>query len=144
MVRSTQEQREQEVNDWHKKQVEKHGWYVHYVTSDDDESPTGTNIHTHGIRETFNHPDLQIVIPLPQEVVMSVLHVAVNRIKEGESFSEGMRRSNILAGDYDVTFIKAKENGREVIRIVLPDADGNLHPESITDNFAKQYHKSNV
>ncbi len=68
--------------------INEYGWYAHAVPGDDvRNTPTGMNIHTHHLPESFNHPDLQLVIPIPYEqmnIMLGVLHAAVdNYIRKG-------------------------------------------------------------
>ena len=48
--------------------MERFGWYVHYVT----DAPSGADVHTHGLRESFDHPDLQLLVRLPCPVAIEV------------------------------------------------------------------------
>jgi hypothetical protein len=52
---STWETREA-LKAWEAEQLEKHGWYIHYVQGPN--FPLGLNAHTHGLMEKFNHMDL--------------------------------------------------------------------------------------
>jgi len=127
-----------------KEGVEKYGWYAHAVPGDFKNSPTGMNIHTHHIQESFNHPDLQIVIsvsPSQFGVMMSILHNAVNNfIKKGEKFEVGKEYKNIVGNGYSVTFAKTKECGREVLRMILPDKNGYIQKnEPMSGGYELQY-----
>jgi len=113
--------------------IEKVGWYVHYVF-DDDSTPNEVNIHTHGLVEKYNHPDIQICFALPQKVAHGVLWAAVNQIADGVVFTTRKRFEHVLT-DYDVVFANAVENGRPVLRMILPDKNNNFN----TDPYYSQW-----
>lgn len=98
------------------------GWYAHYVF-DEIETPFNTNIHTHGIKENFGHPDLQLCIQLPQQVAHGVLWAAFRLIESGVTLNHNKEYDNVLDG-YKVKTILAQEGGRDVMRIILPAKDG--------------------
>ena len=112
--------------------MEKHGWVTHYVF---DDKTLMINCHTHGLVEKFGHPDLQIVLPLPGKTCNGIMHTCVERIEKGEVLSGVV--DHILSNDYLVLFVPAKEGGRDVMRLILPDKDQNLY--NFKDNiYAKQ------
>lgn len=119
---------------WRIARIKKYGWVGDFVS--DDTMPYGLNIHTHGIAETLNHPDLQIVASIGYATANSVIHHCVGKIKQGMVFVPGNHYDEIIK-DLPVTFVKAIEDNREVLRVILPDKDGNLDRE--TNRLAKQY-----
>lgn len=124
---------------WEFDMMEKQGYYVHAV--EDAVFPTGYNIHTHGILETFSHPDIQIVMPLDHKTASGVLASAVKIIKDGNMFESGKKYSKILNG-YDVTFFETKDGGRNILRMILPDVKGNLDKGTFKGdiNFDSEYY----
>lgn len=102
--------------------IKKHGWYSHYVF-DDSSLPFNTNIHTHGIKENFGHPDLQLCIQLPTQVAYGILWAAFRLIESGAILEHDKEYDDVLTG-YKVKTILARESGRDVIRIILPAKDG--------------------
>ncbi len=123
--------------EWEQAQVEKHGWFVHFI-GDDDACPMGVNFHTHGL-DKYDHLDLQIVVPVSDKVAMGIFHNIVNRIKDGESFNHGDIVSEIAGKGYNIKFHAARETNRDVLRVIIPDADNNLDRDNITGGLAKQY-----
>lgn len=123
---------------WEQESLEKYGWYVHYVGSDRD-VPTGYNAHTHGLVEKYNHPDLQIVCPLPPRVAHGTFWNIVDRIAAGEKFKAGDVVSDIAGNGYKVKFVNAWEVDRPVLRVIIPDKDHNLDRDTLTGNFELQY-----
>jgi len=103
--------------------IKKFGFMVHYVPGDCN-YPNHTNIHTHGVWESFNHLDFQMCFPLPMETVTGIFHNIVNQIKEGKVFEPGNKYGKIV-DNYLVEFILAIEAGRTVLRLLVPNAQGN-------------------
>jgi hypothetical protein len=125
------------------KNKEKYGWVFHVVV----EHPIyGTEVHTHGLLEKYGHPDLQLCFDFlkcfppdrGKQVISNILWDFVNRIKDGETFSAEQRVSGILKG-YDVRLVAATENQRPVLRIIIPDKDGNLDLMMLEGYFADQF-----
>lgn len=119
---------------WEVEQLKKYGFYIHLVF-DEQNMPNNTNIHTHGIQSNFNHPDLQICLPLSKGQALSVIHSIVEKIKSGESFKTDVEYVDILAKNYKLKFIKAIECGREVLRVILPDIDNQFDSPGFIDQF---------
>ena len=119
---------------WAREQIETHGFYVHFTPLSD----IAFNYHTHGVETVFHHPDLQIVVPLPERVVIQMFHNVVAKIKAGRIFESGDIEEGIVM-DYNVKFIDAVEGGRKVLRIVVPDSDGHLDESDLTEDFSFQY-----
>jgi hypothetical protein len=126
--------------------MEKYGWFYHVVVGED-----GMDVHTHGLQETYNHVDLQITFPLHkcvqtkeqlEDLVHSILWAFAKRIDQGEIFSAGERVSEIIK-KFDVKLVLATENNRPVLRIILPDAKGNLDKEQLTGIYLNQYEGAN-
>jgi hypothetical protein len=120
-------------------QYEKNGWVAHYVFDDDPQVPEGMiNCHTHGLVESLNHPDFQIVLPLPPETAHGILRTLVERIREGDQFRPGDLADEIIR-EYQVAFAMATECDRPVIRVILPASDGILDRKKMTGDFAQQW-----
>ncbi len=135
----------------HAEAMKKYGWYAHYVPGDTT-SPTEFNAHTHGFMDTWKHPDVQIVVPMPQEVAHGVFWAVVEQIKEGKKFEPGTEYAGILEG-YKVRFAWAREGsetqfkpgsqiqmvGRPVLRIILPDKEGRTARETMAEPYLIQW-----
>lgn len=101
---------------WEDGCMKKGGFFMHYVPLPDGYM----NAHTHGFRETWKHPDFQIVIPLPERVVADIFWNFAHRAKAGEQFKAGDSVEKIISG-HPIRLIDAKEEGRPVLRVLLPD-----------------------
>jgi hypothetical protein len=117
-----------------KEQLEKFGWIAHYTDLND----WGVNFHTHGLQKTYNHPDLQIVAVIDMKTAHNIFWNVIDHIHEGEKFKDGDTASGIIVG-YKVKFISAEEDGRPVLRIILPDTEGNLDQDKIGRKYVYQY-----
>ena len=121
----------------HDQSMQKYGWYAHYIF-DDETTPTGTNVHTHGFEKTWKHPDIQIVVPMPQNVVHGILWTVADHITAGVKYEPGRRYAEILK-DYDVMFAWAHENDRRVLRMIIPDKNNHLEKGLIGEPYDKQW-----
>lgn len=126
----------EELNHKEKRMMKEYGWYAHIVAGD-PQSPTGFNYHTHGFRETLDHPDIQIVLPIRGEHCHSLAANLFRQIKEGKRFADkGQTTIRHADGksEFVVKFIEVKESGRDVLRVILPNPDGKHDPVHLGDN----------
>lgn len=114
---------------------DKFGWIIHMVANDDG----SLNAHTHGLPEKYGHIDLQIALNMPPNVIGSVMHTIVDEIAAGRTFKEGEIADKIIKPPYKVTFVKRMECGREVLRVIIPDKDGNLEQDKQIPGYASQW-----
>ena len=127
----------EQVQAWHDEQMAKHGWFAHFVF-DDVEKPNGINFHTHGLDQTYDHLDFQIVLPLQHKTAHSIFWELARMLEAGRRFSSGDRVSNVIS-NYDIKLVQVEDNGRNVLRIIFPDAAGHLEKEELAEKFAAQY-----
>jgi hypothetical protein len=112
--------------------IEQFGFVTRFIT-DDYKCPFGINYCTHGLYRTFKHPNLQICFQIDARIAHDLFHIVVNMIRDGKKFVAGKKYSGIAEG-YNTEFIDAIENGRPVLRMLIPDKDGT-YSEPI---FSKQ------
>ena len=105
------------------------GWYAHLVEN---------NYHTHGFDQTFNHPDIQIVVPLDPKLLHNLANCVIDRIKAGNTIVPNERTPGIIKG-LDVLFIETTEGDRPVLRMILPDPQGNVERDKIEPPWDTQY-----
>jgi len=120
----------EELQNKMREDIEKHGFCVHFViyTAKPPSRRRYQSIHTHGLEQSQGgHYDLEITLPVSGEDAAEVISNVVDKIKKGKEFRDGDIVSGILVG-YDVKFVKRKESGRDILRILLPDRDGR-YPE---------------
>lgn len=124
---------------WAREKMEKFGWFAHFVPND-PEYPNSINYHTHGLEQTFGHPDLQISFPLAPDTAHAIFSEVVNKIKEGVKFEPGIKYPEIIGGGLCVEFINAIETNRRVLRLVFPDKDGSYNGEVFSNQFRSNRH----
>jgi len=112
---------------------EKFGWFAHCVPAGDNTPCGGYNYHTHGMEASYNHPNIQIVLPLRMETAHHIVGDIIDKIKAGERFEPNKEYANIVGGGYMVRFIEAMECGRKVLRLLIPDKNGKYEGD-----FAEQ------
>jgi len=111
-----------DVERWEAENMKKSGFYVHGVMGQEEGY---INAHTHGFDRTWSHRDFQLVLHLPENVVMDVFWNFANRVKAGEVFCDGMKVDGIIR-EYPVLLSSAFEFRRPVLRILFPDAKGRF------------------
>ncbi len=122
------------ISEENQKLLDKQGWFYDY---EEAESPLA-NIHTHGLVENLSHTDFQIVLKLDDELIQTLFHSIIENIKGGYTYYEG--RSNKVIEDLEVEFKKFQEDGREVLRLIIPDQDGRFpNEEGCSEPYNKQY-----
>ncbi|SFJ74906.1 hypothetical protein [Thermoflavimicrobium dichotomicum] len=55
---------------WEQEMMVKHSWYIHFVPGENGYA----NIHTHGLMESYHHPDLQIVLFLDPDIAQGIFY----------------------------------------------------------------------
>lgn len=128
---------QKKMRETHDRMMKKYGWYAHYVPGDSD-SPTEFNAHTHGFEESWKHPDVQIVIYMPQEQLHGILITMADRVKSGKKYEPGVKYDDVLRG-FPVMFAWAKEGGRKLLRMILPDKDKGVAPWEIKAPYNIQW-----
>jgi hypothetical protein len=115
-----------------KKLIEDYGWYAHYVPGS-DEFPFGINMHTHGVAENFDHPDLQICVNMNPHSGHSIISDVIKNIKDGKKYVAGEKYGELIkpkpgyvGPEYKVLFLEAEEMDRKVLRLIFPDVDGTF------------------
>lgn len=108
-------------------------WIIHFVADSachlcgDNHShfkPNLCNYHTHGMRELYNHPEFQIVLNIDFNAAGYLLNSLGLLVKEGRRFKAGETVSGI--GLCDLTLFEAVDNGKPVLRVILPDPSYRL------------------
>lgn len=90
------------------------------------------DFHTVGLMESFGHPELQIIYPLPQSAVQYIFHTIVNEcIKKGHVLEDGEFLEGMLNEDYKMKVVKINHPNvdgqpREFLRLLMPDKDNQF------------------
>lgn len=112
-------------------------WTCHAVF-DDPSVPYSFNFHTHGLQELFDHPDLQIVLPVAPELALEIFRSAVQLIAGGIVLCPESRAPGIIR-NFRVGILPVTDNGARVYRLIIPDVAGNLDPRVMDPVYARQY-----
>lgn len=119
--------------------IEQHGFYMHLVPDADP-----PNVHTHGLVHSMNHIDLQIAMPLKAQLLATLIHDIVDKIRDGAKIKDGDILDYVLK-DYNVKAVQMTEMGRPVIRILLPDKDGAFpDDDACAENFKIQMRREKL
>lgn len=111
--------------------IAQHGWVWHYILDEP------ISAHTHGLPESYGHPDLEILLPLRDKQIGSVLWALVDAVKNGANFSDLHEETGVLS--CPVRFVWSIESGRKVLRAIFPDAAGHFPGEAGCDEpFRRQ------
>lgn len=129
-----------EAAEWEAKALMEYGFFMHYVTDHDPQSPSGFNCHTHGL-DLIGGFDLQITIPLKPEIASSIFHDLAARTKSGRKFSDGEILDDVLSGGYKCRLVLAEECERPVLRIILPDPKGRIMPNDMDKKYRDAQYK---
>ncbi len=137
--KATGRTRRKRISRWEAQELERVGYYCH-INGDYDATPTRFNAHTHGLGVSFGHADLQIVVPLAPVFVVGFFEAVLRQVRGGRHFQHGDRLPiDILDRHREVLFVDAVEDGRPVLRIIMPDREGNLASGDIQDGLGIQY-----
>lgn len=120
--------------------LKSHGWYSHLVLPE-EKGRTWVDYHTHGLPEHYGHLDFQFVLPIDGDLLHELATRLVDRVKKGERFTAGSRVSGIMQ-THDVLLIETTETQsirRKVLRVILPDKNGNLDRTLLSGLFAQQF-----
>lgn len=126
---------EEDADEWEENMLQEYGWYMHSILAEDIDG-IHANYHTHGLRDNFNHQDLQIALNMDPEVAHSVFCTIIEEIKSGKKFEQGIEYTNIIEG-YPIIMKSFVEMDREVLRVLLPDERGILPTRSECDECYK-------
>ena len=114
--------------------INKYGFVIHNVFPGSEDEILWSH-HTHGVKESFNHMDLEIVLPINPNIASSVLHGMVESIKEGESFEDKTISDRVIR-NYNVQLVKVTDGKRDLLRVILPDENGRFPSD---DDCAEVY-----
>lgn len=118
-----------------KELMDKYGFVIHNVFPDSEDEILWSH-HTHGLKENFNHIDLEIVLPMSPNLAGSIFHGMVSSIKEGESFENKLISGKVIK-NFDVQLVKVSDEKRELLRIILPDKNGRFPSDADCDEVYK-------
>ena len=131
--------------------MKKADWIIHYVSNSvrcvtcvapkTELIPGSANIHTHGM-EKYKHLDFQLVLNLDMQTAGYILNTLGERVRDGERFKNGDYVKGIFL-DCDVRLETFREDGRKVLRVIIPDQN-NIFPDEPSCNKMYQIQMINT
>jgi len=123
---------------------EKHvDWIIHLVAngthcdvcgeSEDYFIQYTCNAHTHGMNN-YNHPEFQMVLNVPPELLGHILNTLGLRVKNGEKFKAGDFVHEVIE-DYPIRLDEQIVEGEKLLRVCIPDPNGKFPGESGCDDI---------
>jgi hypothetical protein len=94
----------------------------------------GETTHTHGLEESFNHPEIECVLYTSPDLLISLVHDLGMRVKGGTRFSDGELVDKLLQ-DLPVKLVACADG----LRLILPDPAGELEQDRMEPAYARQY-----
>lgn len=114
-------------------------WQIHLVSDNKGFKKYMCDAHTHGINKFFN-TEIQMVLNIDSKLIANLINDIGRLIKSGYKFTEGDLLYNLLTDDMPIGFINAKDyEGEPILRILLPDVNGEVYKPNVTDVYAMQY-----
>lgn len=133
----------EELKRWEARMIAEHGFAIHYTAQRAEGPPAGSapwprgfaDYHTHGFQETWSHPDLQLVITIGEGVAHGIFWAFARRVEAGERFEDGQDVEDVIGGGLRVRMRQRIQNGRLVLRVLLPDPEGKLPGDEGCEEF---------
>ena len=97
------------------------------------------NAHTHGMRETYKHPEFQTVLHIGEYKVAYILNTLCSMVQKGRRFKSGEVVSNVIA-NYDLQLFETSDNGEKLFRVVIPDAYNHFPDDKDCENYYNLQH----
>ena len=67
-----------------------------------------------------------------------IISTVADRVRTGEKLADGQLLNEVIK-NFPVKLYAAKEGGRDVFRIILPDPEGKLEQDEMNDQYKTQY-----
>lgn len=101
-----------------------HDYVVHYVGDCYEHLPS---IHTHGFRELYNQPNIEITISLTLHVAEGIFDLINKMYSDGKTIEPYKYYRDIIK-NYSVMFVEAMDitTGEKTLRLLLPDVNGRM------------------
>lgn len=123
-------------NEFVKKCIDVKGYFVHCLYENN------INIHTHGLRKTYNHINLEIAVDIPHKYISNIFDGLIDKyIKQGITIDENMECS--IDGYPRLKFKHidhTDDSFDDSLRIIFPDNNG-LFPDDngCNERYSHQY-----
>jgi hypothetical protein len=116
--------------------LEIEGWNIHVIYPGCG-FPNHFCAMTEGFEITFNHPEIQMVIPMRPDWIHAMFMEVAACLKSGHTISTGENDFylDIMPQPYAVRFIEKQYNGKTVLRMLCPDKNNTFEEEGFNNQF---------
>lgn len=104
----------------------KYGYVIHAVP--------GQSTHTHGLYESFGHPEIECTLPTDPNLLMHLVRDLAERVKGGQFFTSGEMVDDLIQ-NFSVKLAGCPTG----LRLILPDPNGSLDVSTMLPDYAAQY-----
>ena len=114
-------------------------WKIHAVSDADTFKKNMCDCHTHGLRK-YGSKELQLVLNVNLKTASYILNSVGGMIRSGTKFQAGDRLFGLFENQsMAIGFIDEKDDmGADILRVCIPDENGNSFPEEATGVYALQ------
>lgn len=100
--------------------------------------PNMCDAHTHGM-DKYGHQEFQMVLMIGPELICYILNELGLRVQAGERFKDGESISEIIK-DCDIRLKEVESDGKKLLRVILPDAQGCFPEDAQCAEYYNQQH----
>lgn len=124
------------INEEAEKNIAEYGFHMWYLTDKDSEM---INCFTQGLDVSYNHKNLQIVLPIENTKAANIMHTLVDGVKAGKEITSNNIHNGLLSVPILAVEVEASPSTQnlEVIRIIFPDGNGKFAHEDECDAHYK-------
>lgn len=138
MAEKFSEERIREIEEQRLKNIKEYGFTIDQVFGYDIKTPHGFgqnpffDTHTHGLKETYDHPELQIILPLAHDASGYIMNLLVNKtIAKGVRLSDGMILDDVLQDGFKIKIVSLHHQDdtgevKDRLRVLLPDPNNEF------------------
>lgn len=108
------------------------------------------NIHTHGLKKNFNHPEVQIILPLADQVASGIMNTVVEKfVVNGDGLKDGQVIKDLFNPGFDIVIkhhqqLNAYGEQEEFMRVMIPDEQNNIPTVGEAPDSLYAYQRENI
>ncbi|MCC1496777.1 hypothetical protein [Alcanivorax sp. 1008] len=113
------------------------GFLIHWTSNEDLNE---ADIHTHGVEAILGATELRIVLPVRPEMAATIFHIVVDHAKKTGPLKPGVL-NGLLKGGVPLLLVEdADEHQNRLLRVIIPDPEGNIDEGKMAPEYAAQFH----
>ena len=131
----------EELREFERQCIETYGHAIRYIfNSYQTETGTYPSVFTVGLNETANHDDLELVLPVQQELASYILNSLAQKIHEGATYTTGVTYRIPELNNVPFYFERTLQNeiDKPLLRVMLADQNLKLPNEDGCDFHYRQ------